>query len=98
MSTTVVRRILSTCSITLFEVLLSIIVLQEAQVLRQSSAGMDRRAIVKGESSVSNNSVLNRRVFNPKYRHRNWRKGLCEVGEEGIYGCGVVGGAGAWRV
>ena len=57
MHTTADRSILSTCSITLFEVLLNIIVLQSAQVLRQSSAGMVRRALVKGESAVSNNSV-----------------------------------------
>jgi hypothetical protein len=35
----------------------STIVLQAAQVLRQSSGGMVRRALVKGESVVSNNSV-----------------------------------------
>ena len=57
MLTTTDRSILSTCSITLLEVLLSIIVLQAAQVLRQSSGGMVRRALVKGESAVSNNSV-----------------------------------------
>ena len=43
-------------------------------------------------------SFLNRHVFNPTYRHRNWRKGHWEVGEEGIYCCGGVGGAGASRV
>ena len=42
-------------------------------------------------------SSLNRRVFNPTYRHVNWRKGHCEVGEEWIYGCGVVSGAGVCR-
>ena len=57
MHTTTIRSILSTSSITLFEVLLSIIVLQVPQVLHQSSSGMTRRAIVKGTSEVSNNSV-----------------------------------------
>ncbi len=43
-------------------------------------------------------SFLNRHVFNPTYRHRNWRKERWEVGEEGIYCSGGVGGTGEWRV
>ena len=55
--TTTDRLILSTTSVTLFEVIVCIIVLQVDQVLHQSSAGMTHRVEVKGESAVSNNSV-----------------------------------------
>ena len=51
--TTAGRRILSTTSLTLFEVLLSMIVLPAAQVLHQSSAGMASRAAAKGASAAS---------------------------------------------
>ena len=46
--TTAGRSILSTCSFTLFEVLLSMIVLQAAQVLRQLSGGIASRAAAQG--------------------------------------------------
>ncbi len=48
--TTTDRRILSTCCFTLLEILLSMIVLPAAQVLPQSSAGIDSRAA--GKDSV----------------------------------------------
>jgi hypothetical protein len=51
------RRILSTTSLTLFEVLLSMIVLPAAQVLHQSSAGMASRAVAKASAASSNGRV-----------------------------------------
>ena len=56
--TTADRRILSTTSLTLFEVLLSMIVLPAAQVLHQSSAGMASRAAAKGASAASSNGCV----------------------------------------
>ena len=53
--TTTVSHIFSTTSFTLFEVIVSIIVLQISQVLCQTCAGMSHRAEVKKMSVVSNN-------------------------------------------
>ena len=47
------RRILSTCSLTLFEVLLSAIVLPAAQVWRQSSEGMPSGAAAKASGAIN---------------------------------------------
>ena len=51
--TTAGGRTLSTNSLTLFEVILSMMVLSAAQVLPQSSAGTAVRAAVKGASAAS---------------------------------------------
>jgi hypothetical protein len=51
MRTTVDRRILSTTSLTLFEVLLSMIVLTTDQVLHQPSVGMVSRPVAKSSAS-----------------------------------------------
>jgi hypothetical protein len=56
--TTAGRRILSTTPLTVFEVLLSMIVLPAAQVLHQSSAGMATRAAAKGASAASSNGCV----------------------------------------
>jgi hypothetical protein len=56
--TTADRRILSTISLTPFEVLLSMIVLPAAQVLHQSSEGMASRAAAKGASAASSNGCV----------------------------------------
>ena len=55
-------RIFSTTSFSVFEVIVSRIVLEGAQVLRQSCSGMAPRAIVKGAPAVSNNFVSVHRV------------------------------------
>jgi hypothetical protein len=52
--TTAGKRILSTASLTFFEVLLSMIVLPAAQVLHQSSAGTAPRAATKASAANSN--------------------------------------------
>jgi hypothetical protein len=58
--TTAGRRILSTISLTLFDVLLSMIVLPAAQVLHQSSRGKAPRAAA-AKSTASNRGWLSRR-------------------------------------
>ena len=52
--TTAGRRILSTASLTFFEVYLSMIVLPAAQVLHQSSAGTAPRAATKASAATNN--------------------------------------------
>ena len=49
---------MSATSLTLFDVLLSIIVLPAAQVLHQSSAGMASRVAGKGASAASNGGCV----------------------------------------
>ena len=51
--TTTDRWILSTKSLTLFEVLLNMIVLSDDQILHQSSEGMDPRPVIKKRRVVS---------------------------------------------
>ncbi len=83
--TTTGSHIFYTTSFTLFEVIVRIIVLEPAQVLCQSSVGMDRRTIVKGESqfptipSVNGVGVLPKRhmlivLFLEKSKRKEKRK------------------------